>query len=275
MIINGSPAEPVAVEDDDDGAIKPLSERLLSELSTYRTLALRDAIANNPDVAATAVLHALCLATFYRGSFSTCLNISAESRTFLAEAPDLAQSQPARAIAARTTHWKQLLPDDPQDLWHVLGTFDAGQRAALLAHCVSQTADALHDPWRGTPGRLTHADTLARDLGLDIAATGWTATAANYLERVPKPRILEAVQEAKGDSFVQLIAHMKKSDMAREAQRMLDGTGWLPEPLRTQDLDGSTNPEDEPGVQQEVTLPDFLSGNSADEAADPEDVYAP
>ena len=83
------------------------------------------------------------------------------------------------------------------------------------------------------------------------------------------------MQEAKGDSFVQLIAHMKKSDMAREAQRMLEGTGWLPEPLRTQDLDGSTNPENAPGVQQEVTLPDFLSGNSADEAADPEDVYAP
>ena len=57
-------------------------------------------------------------------------------------------------------------------------------------------------------------------------------TVDNYLGRVPKARILEAVREAKGEQSAQLIDHLKKADMAKEAERLLDGTGWLPEPLR-------------------------------------------
>lgn len=39
--------------------------------------------------------------------------------------------------------------------------------------------------------------------------------------------------EAKGEQSAQLIGHLKKQDMAREAERLLGGSGWLPEPLRT------------------------------------------
>ena len=74
---------------------------------------------------------------------------------------------------------------------------------------------------------------LARAVNLDMAAAGWTPTVDNYLGRVPKARILEAVREAKGEASAQLIDHLKKADMAKEAERLLDGTGWLPEPLRT------------------------------------------
>ena len=41
------------------------------------------------------------------------------------------------------------------------------------------------------------------------------------------------MREAKGDQAAQLIDHLKKTEMAKEAERLLDGTGWLPEPLRT------------------------------------------
>ena len=51
-------------EEDEDDAVKPLPDRLVSELTAYRTLALRDAVANNPHVAMTALLHKLCLDTF-------------------------------------------------------------------------------------------------------------------------------------------------------------------------------------------------------------------
>ena len=61
-------------------------------------------------------------------------------------------------------------------------------------------------------------------------------TVENYLGRVPQARILEAVREAKGEPAVQLIDHLKKRDMAREAERLLAGTRWVPEPLRTPDV---------------------------------------
>jgi hypothetical protein len=71
---NGS-AEP-QVETPDDDSVKPLPDRLITELTEHRTLALRDALANDPVVAFAAVLHALCLGAFYRMSSGTCLDIS-------------------------------------------------------------------------------------------------------------------------------------------------------------------------------------------------------
>ncbi len=71
-----------------------------------------------------------------------------------------------------------------------------------------------------------------------MVEAGWRPTVDNYLGRVTKPRILEAVREAKGDQAAQLIDHLKKAEMAKEAERLLDGTGWLPEPLRLADSEG-------------------------------------
>ena len=112
---------------------------------------------------------------------------------------------------------------------------------ALLAHCVSLGVNALFEPVKGYGGqvsahgiaqRIAGADALAMVVGLDMAEAGWTPTVDNYLGRVTKPRIIEAVREAKGDATAVLIEHLKKGDMAREAERLLEGTGWLPEPLR-------------------------------------------
>ena len=75
-------------------------------------------------------------------------------------------------------------------------------------------------PCSRSPRRLAHADTLARAVNLDMAAAGWSPTVDNYLGRVPKARILEAVREAKGEQSAQLIEHLKKADMAKEAERL-------------------------------------------------------
>jgi ParB family chromosome partitioning protein len=72
-----------------------------------------------------------------------------------------------------------------------------------------------------------------KPVDLDIVAAGWSTTADNYLGRVTKARILQAVGEARGEQTAQLIGHLKKGDMARSAEELLVGSGWLPEPLRT------------------------------------------
>ncbi|MBE7184325.1 MAG: hypothetical protein INR68_07965 [Methylobacterium mesophilicum] len=46
--------------------MKPLPERLMQELTAHRTLALRDAVATNPRVALTALLHKLVTDLFVR-----------------------------------------------------------------------------------------------------------------------------------------------------------------------------------------------------------------
>jgi ParB family chromosome partitioning protein len=115
----------------------------------------------------------------------------------------------------------------------------------------------------GIAQRIRAADALASVVGLDMAEAGWTPTVDNYLGRVTKPRIIEAVREAKGDATAVLIEHLKKGDMAREAERLLEGTGWLPEPLRL--------PVAEQGDEDIADLPDFLAD---EEGAQDDDAYA-
>ncbi len=218
-------------EPEDEG-MKPLSDRLVMELTTHRTLALRDALARDPDTAFLAVLHVLCLETFYPGSYASCLEISARGTVPVLQEPSLRDCAAATAIVDRHENWRQQMPARATELWDVLVGFDADSRSALFAHCVAGTVNAVHENWNRHNGRLNHADTLANVLDLDMAAAGWVPTVDNFLGRVTKARILEAVREAKGADAAQRIEHLKKPDMAAHAQELLAGTGWLPELLR-------------------------------------------
>lgn len=67
--------------------------------------------------------------------------------------------------------------------------------------------------------------------------------------------MLEVVRDAKGETSVQLINHLKRADMAKEAERLLDGSGWLPESLRP--ADAGASPAEEEG--EAGPLPEFLA----------------
>jgi len=271
--------EPEEDEEDDDG-IKPLPDRLVMELTAHRTLALRDAVANNPHVAMTALLHKLCLDTFQRLTPSACLQMSVREVHFSTQEGGLKESASAKAIEDREASWAADMPKDESVLWDWLAGLDDASRSSLLAHCVSYGVNALHekvDRYGGTGvsahglrQRLTQADRLARAVNLDMVEAGWRPTVDNYLGRVTKARILEAVREAKGESSAQLIDHMKKTDMAKEAERLLDGTGWLPEPLRL--AEPTAEPAD--GENPAEPLPDFLADDE-DEAGDGSDDEPP
>ncbi len=270
--------QPEAEEDEDeDETVKPLPDRLMSELTAYRTLALRDAVANNPQVAMTALLHKLCLDTFQHAAPGACLEASVRHVFFSVQPAELKDSPSAKAVAERHEAWKTDLPKDEAQLWDWLAALDETSRGTLLAHCVSFGVNALYEKGDryGGPGvsvhgvqhRLVQAERLARAVGLDMVEAGWRPTVDSYLGRVTKPRILEAVREAKGEQSAQLIDHLKKADMAKEAERLLDGTGWLPEPLRTPEVAAADAIDGDP-ARDEDTLPAFLSDD--EEARDDE-----
>ncbi|MCU4161902.1 ParB/RepB/Spo0J family partition protein [Acidiphilium sp. AL] len=260
VIATGGEAAPDAEIAEDDG-IKPLADRLVTELTAHRTLALRDALANDPGTAFIAVLHALCLQSFYCHAPHTCLEISAKSANFSAQAPGLADTTSAKAVEERHANWARQLPDDPANLWDVLMAFDSDSRENLFAHCVGLTVNVVKEPWHRRPDAIAHGDRLVQAVGLDMVVAGWRPTVDNYLGRVTKARILEAVREAKGEAATQLIDHLKKPDMAKEAERLLDGAGWLPEPLRPIGAEPSVEPAREVASEVEA-LPAFLAGES-------------
>jgi len=220
------------------------------------------------------VLHNFVLTAFYRFATSgSCIEIGLRTPTFPTQAPGLRESASAKAVEARHESWKARLPKDEKDLWDALTALDGTAQASLFAHCASFAVNALYEPANrynegrvsahGVQTRLDQADVLARAVGLDMVEAGWKPTVDNYLGRVTKPRILDAVREAKGEPSAQLIDHLKKGDMAKEAERLLDGSDWLPEPLRLVDAASvPAEPEGEAGP-----LPEFLSGEEEREAA--------
>jgi ParB family chromosome partitioning protein len=270
VITIGGQAEP---EEDEGDVIRPLAERLVSELTAHRTLALRDAVANHPNVAMTLLLHRFCVDLFLHGSHGACLDASVRMVHFPMQAVGLKECLSAKSVDERHEAWNAELPKGEDALWDWLVALDETSRQALLAHCVSFGVNALFEkvnPYggglsaSGLERRLAQADRLALAVGLDMVDAGWQPTVDNYLGRVTKPRILEAVREAKGEAAAQLIDHLKKGDMAKEAERLLEGTGWLPEPLRG----AFEEPVGEEAAPVEQ-LPDFLAGDGGEPAEDP------
>ncbi|MEZ2329063.1 ParB N-terminal domain-containing protein [Mesorhizobium sp. RCC_202] len=251
--------QPVGPDDDEEDGIKPLPDRLIMELTADRTLALRDKIANDPATAFLAVLHKFVRDAFSRYSAQgVAMEVFVRGTVFPVQFEGLRDTIYARSIQARHEAWEKRLPTDVADLWGALSALTGTEQTELFAHCASLGVNALYEradrygngaiSTHGVQQRLADADRLARAVGLDMIAAGWRPTVGNYLGRVTKARILEAVREGAGERASQLIDHLKKGDMAKEAERLLADSGWLPEPLRL-----AAGDEDE-------ALPEFLAG---------------
>lgn len=230
---DGSTSEPEPEEDaGDDG--KPLSDSLIRDLTAHRTLGLRLALGEQPDIALVAVVHALAAQTFYRGGGEAhCLEIRPTSNYLAAHADGIEDTAAAKMLADRHAGWAADMPRDVADLWGCVAGLDHASLMALLAHCASLTVNAVKLPWEQNKRRAHDtADKLATAVTLDMTAH-WTPTVGAFLSRVTKAHILAAVREALGDEAAERIADKKKQEMAATAEHLLAGTGWLPPMLRT------------------------------------------
>ncbi len=271
----GDDANSVSIaEPEEDEGLSPISDRLMTELTAHRTLGLRHALGEQPDIAFRAALHALTLKVFYQYGSDSCLELDLKTVSFGAQAPGLHDSVSAEAIRVRHESWTKALPKDSADLWDALGDWDSDSRAALFAHVVSLSVNAVHEAWNRRPRALAHADQLADAVDLDMSAR-WQPTVDTFLGRVTKARILQAVVEAKGQRAADRIAQLKKGDMATEAATLLNGTGWLPEPLRTPARETVADMSDvELAVVETAEVADETAMADDDGIADDDDVAA-
>lgn len=212
---------------------KPLSDILVRDLSAHRTLGLRLALGEQPDMALIAVTHALAAQTFYRGVDAHCLEIRPSSPDLGGHADGIEDTAAAKALADRHEGWAADMPRDVADLWGFIAGLDHASVMALFAHCASLTVNALKLPCVHQPRAHRTADRLATALVLDMSQH-WTPTVGAYLGRVTKAHILDAVREAVSDEAADRLAGKKKQEMAEAAEQRLAGTGWLPPILRTE-----------------------------------------
>jgi ParB family chromosome partitioning protein len=220
-------------EDDEADDGKPLSDLLVRDLTAHRTLGLRLALGEQPDMALIAVTHALIAQAFYReDDTGSCLELSPMSAPLGGYAEGIEDTQAAKALSDRHALWAGQMPREAGDLWAFVVALDHDSRIALFAHCAALTVFAVKQPWDRKPQALATADKLAAALNLDMAAL-WRPTVRSYFGRVTKAHILAAVREEVGSETAERMAGMKKEPMAAYAEGLLAPSGWLPDLLRT------------------------------------------
>ncbi|AYM82184.1 ParB-like nuclease [Agrobacterium tumefaciens str. Cherry 2E-2-2] len=269
---DGSHISALAAEDEDtEDDDRPISDLLTRDLTAHRTLGLRLALGEQPDMALIAVTHALAAQTFYREANAHALEIRPSSAQLGGHADGIEDTATAKLLADRHSGWAADMPQDVANLWGFIAALDPVSVMALFAHCASLTVNALKLPWENHKRRAhATADRLATALVLDMRQH-WTPTVSTYLGRVTKAHILAAVQEAVGDEAVERIAAMKKQEMAEAAEQLLAGTGWLPPLLRTERPAWLDAPQAEADADAVAEAPEVAEPDAAD-AAEPEAV---
>ena len=215
-------------EDEDADDHKPLSDILIRDLTAHRTLGLRLALSEEPEVAIVAATQC----DIYRGADAHVLDVRPVSTMLASHADGIEDTKAGKAWADQHARWAAQMPRDVTDLWTFVVELDHDSRMALFAHCVALTVNAVKLPMDRRPRAMATADRLAEAVSLDMTAH-WTPTARTYFGRVTKPHILAAMREAVSIEAAERMENMKKQDMTEAAEQLLAGTGWLPALLRT------------------------------------------
>ena len=133
-------------EDEDGDDHKPLSDILIRDLTAHRTLGLRLALSEQPEVAIVAVTHALSAQIFYRGADAHVLDIRPVSTVLASHADGIEDTKAGKAWADHHARWAAQMPRDVTDLWTFVVELDHDSRMALFAHCVALTVNAVKLP---------------------------------------------------------------------------------------------------------------------------------
>ena len=115
----------------------------------------------------------------------------------------------------------------------MLAGFDRGRRAALFDHCIALTLNAVQEPYNRRPRALAHADMPAAELGLEIPRRVARDRSELSRSRHQGAHPCKPCARRRARRAAERIAGLKKPDMVTAAEELLDGTGWLPQPLRT------------------------------------------
>lgn len=219
-------------EQEDEPAPKPeFSSSLIESLTAHKSTALAATLATNADAALAAVVHAPLLRAFYPGNREdSCLKLSLGG----AVPPKSITTENCKglsALHAAINNLRGRLPSDATELAQWCLCQPQSDLLAILAVLAGASVDAVHRKAdRADCGRLKTADELAVAVALDM--TGWFApTAENYFSRVSRAQILAAIDGAKG-LHAPALEKLKKSELAKRAEDLLSGTGWLPAPMR-------------------------------------------
>lgn len=215
-----------------------VSEALRQSLLGHKNLAAQRVTARNPH-AAKALLVSQMVTTMRNKPSDAPTDYSISSGWGSRSYCKITDEAGVEQQKAFETVCKTLIDDLPTEagaLWEALYALSASELDALLAHAIARSVSLAAEPGRGM------TESFVTALGLDMAEH-FTPTAENYLGRVPKELMIEALDEAgkvTDDTDRAALLAMKKGVLAKEAEARLEGTGWVPKLIRTEKAVTST-----------------------------------
>ena len=224
--------EASSADDDRDTTKRPeFSEKLMRDLTAHRTAALQAALMQNPQVALVTLVHRMAETVFGqygRGNDIVKVSVRVTGDFSLAEHASDYENSPAGSMLGQVhAEWGDRLPGNPEAMFRWLLGQERETLLELLAYCTARSIDAVS----GRERRQDQSDAMAEALGVDMA-DWWVPTTANYLGHVSKAKALEAVTEATGINSTKAVAGMKKPEVVAHCAEKLEGTRWIPKPLR-------------------------------------------
>ncbi len=223
-----------------------MSDRLAQRLSAHRTAALQIEVARHPQVALAALVHGMVQKvlqdSYYGNDQPLDVRVTLQDR-LEGMASDWPESPAAVALRELQQVAGETLPQDRNELFAALLAKSQDELVKLLAVCVASTVDVV------TPRATPHqpGEELAQAVGLDMAAW-WKPTAEGYFTHIPKAAVLQAVGEYAPEQ-VSRLAKLKKADIASEAERLANGTGWMPAIFKAEGPQVATQ---EPGTPEDA-----------------------
>ncbi|MFD1983327.1 ParB/RepB/Spo0J family partition protein [Mesorhizobium newzealandense] len=211
-----------------------MSATLTEELTAVRTAALRVELSNRPGVALVAILHALVSRVFYDyhyGRIETAVEVTGQRRNLV---PSIKEPDACRALSGWNEvmeGWGHRLPGNPSDLWPWLVAQPQDVQLDLLAVVTAANLNAVVARHETGRERIAQADLMAEAVGLDMRLW-WTPEAA-FLSRLSKADIAGVMREAGcTEDAAKAVERAPKPEGVLQAEKELDGKGWLPAALR-------------------------------------------
>jgi len=205
-------------------------ERLMLNLTAHRTAAIQASLLSHHEVALAVLAHRMACSmfdTFAGHEHPIKVSLSSAWHRLANASATVGTSRAADVVIAERSRMEALLPPERSDwlAWFIEQPLEVTLSMIVLG--TAETVDAMQS--RAKSNDLCAG--LAKAVALDMRAW-WEPTASNYLDLVPKAKLMEAVSEAKSVEAAKDMPKLKKTEAIAFAAQALSGTGWLPVPLR-------------------------------------------
>ena len=227
-------------------AIKPLSQRLIGELSVQRRDILAANLAVNPAVALDLLIFAIAdrTPTYGRDERGTTIRAPEPSCYLDAYPASPAFEQLAEVRDGLDSSWTE--HETTVARFSAFAGIDDDAKAGWLAYVVAKSLEpsiggARTGP-QGPSGNDLH-DHLAGLMQID-AAQHWRPTAANYFDRVGKQQLLRHITDIGGTTMAASYMASKKGDLSQTCEKLFAGEtivapevktaalAWVPDEIR-------------------------------------------